>query len=158
MIPYITIVKQYERLAVFWLGKFSGLRPPGLKVMFWPFVTYQRIDLREAVIDIPRQTNITRDNAPHRHRLPGLHARHGVRRGQGDHGGRRLPQRGNRHCHHHAPSGNRRDPARRRALPARPHQRVAAPEAGRGPPSAGASRSHRWRFARWSRPATSRTR
>ena len=64
MIPYITIVKQYERLAVFWLGKFSGLKPPGLKVMFWPFITYQRIDLREAVIDIPRQTNITRDNAP----------------------------------------------------------------------------------------------
>ena len=64
MIPYITIVKQYERLAVFWLGKFSGLKPPGLKLMFWPFNTYQRIDLREVVIDIPRQTNITRDNAP----------------------------------------------------------------------------------------------
>ena len=64
MIPFITVVKQYERLAVFWLGKFSGLKAPGLKLMFWPFNSYQRIDLREVVIDIPRQTNITRDNAP----------------------------------------------------------------------------------------------
>ena len=64
MIPHITVVKQYERLAVFWLGKFTGLKPPGLKLMFWPFNSYQRIDLREVVIDIPRQTNITLDNAP----------------------------------------------------------------------------------------------
>ena len=64
MIPHFTIVKQYERLALFWLGKFSGLRPPGLQPLLWPFTTYRRIDLREAVIDIPRQTNITLDNAP----------------------------------------------------------------------------------------------
>ena len=64
MIPYISIVKQYERLAVFTLGKYSGLRNPGLNLLVWPFQSTQRIDLRENVIDIPRQTNITLDNAP----------------------------------------------------------------------------------------------
>jgi regulator of protease activity HflC (stomatin/prohibitin superfamily) len=67
MIPIIKIVKQYERLAVFTLGKFdaeSGVKGPGLRILIWPFQTATRIDLREEVINIPRQTNITRDNAP----------------------------------------------------------------------------------------------
>ena len=67
MIPIIKIVKQYERLAVFTLGKFNesaGLRQPGLQILVWPFQTSISIDLREEVINIPGQTNITRDNAP----------------------------------------------------------------------------------------------
>ena len=64
MIPYIKIVQQYELLTVFWLGKFVGLRQPGLHVMVWPFHSSTTIDLREDVIDIPRQTSITSDNAP----------------------------------------------------------------------------------------------
>ena len=67
MIPLLKIVKQYERLAVFTLGKFNertGVRGPGLQILIWPFQTGERIDLREEVINIPRQTNITRDNAP----------------------------------------------------------------------------------------------
>ncbi len=67
MIPLIKIVRQYERLAVFTLGKFSdrgGLKGPGLRILVWPIQTSTTIDLREEVIDIPRQTNITSDNAP----------------------------------------------------------------------------------------------
>ncbi len=64
MIPYVAIVQQYERLGVFWLGNFKGLRGPGMQILFWPFHRGQKIDLREDVIDIPRQANITRDNAP----------------------------------------------------------------------------------------------
>ena len=67
MIPVIKIVRQYERLAVFTLGKFSernGLKGPGIRILVWPIQTSTRIDLREEVIDIPRQTNITSDNAP----------------------------------------------------------------------------------------------
>ena len=67
MIPLIKIVRQYERLAGFTLGKFSergGLKGPGLRILVWPIQTATRIDLREEVIDIPRQTNITSDNAP----------------------------------------------------------------------------------------------
>ena len=67
MIPILKFVKQYERLAVFTLGKFNesaGLRQPGLQILVWPFQTSISIDLREEVINIPGQTNITRDNAP----------------------------------------------------------------------------------------------
>ena len=64
MIPYITIVRQHERMAVFTLGKYSGMRSPGLNLLVWPFQSTRKIDLREDVIDIPRQTNITFDNAP----------------------------------------------------------------------------------------------
>ncbi len=64
MIPYFRIVSQYERLAVFWLGRYHGMKQPGLQVLLWPFHSTNTIDLREDVIDIPRQTNITRDNAP----------------------------------------------------------------------------------------------
>ena len=64
MIPRIKVVKQYERLAVFTLGRYSGLMQPGLRLLFWPFHSTLSIDLREEVMDIPRQTNITKDNAP----------------------------------------------------------------------------------------------
>ena len=35
MIPYIAIVKQYERLAVFTLGKYAGMRQPGVAFLIW---------------------------------------------------------------------------------------------------------------------------
>ena len=40
------------------------MRQPGLNLLFWPFHTTSTVDLREEVMDIPRQTNITLDNAP----------------------------------------------------------------------------------------------
>ncbi|MFL2762214.1 MAG: SPFH domain-containing protein [Dehalococcoidia bacterium] len=61
---FINIVSQYERMALFTLGKFSGMRNPGFHLLFWPIQTQVRVDLREEVLDIPRQTNITLDNAP----------------------------------------------------------------------------------------------
>ena len=64
MIPYVMIVRQYERMAMFTLGKFSGMKNPGLRLLFWPIHSVRRVDLREDVIDIPRQTSITKDNAP----------------------------------------------------------------------------------------------
>ncbi|MEE2884343.1 MAG: SPFH domain-containing protein [Chloroflexota bacterium] len=64
LIPYISIIKQYERLAVFTLGKYSGLRNPGIQILVWPFHKTNKIDLREDVFDIPSQTVITLDNAP----------------------------------------------------------------------------------------------
>jgi len=61
---FINVVSQYERMALFTLGKFSGMRNPGFHLLFWPIQTQVRVDLREEVLDIPRQTNITLDNAP----------------------------------------------------------------------------------------------
>ena len=61
---FINIVKQYELMAVFNLGKFSGMRKPGFHFLIWPLQSGQKVDTREEVVDIPRQSNITKDNAP----------------------------------------------------------------------------------------------
>ena len=61
---FVNIVKQYELMAVFNLGKFSGMRSPGFHLLLWPLQTGQKVDTREEVVRIPRQTNITKDNAP----------------------------------------------------------------------------------------------
>jgi len=59
----INFVKDYERLARFRLGKFEGMKGPGI-VIALPFIhTIQKIDTRVTVLDIPRQANITKDNA-----------------------------------------------------------------------------------------------
>ena len=59
----INFVKDFERMARFRLGKFEGMMGPGI-VIALPFIhTIQKIDTRVTVLDIPRQANITKDNA-----------------------------------------------------------------------------------------------
>ena len=65
-IASIKIVNQYERLLVFTLGRTS---PNDVKGPGWVFIVpiVQRgvkVDLREQFIEVPSQTNITKDNAP----------------------------------------------------------------------------------------------
>jgi regulator of protease activity HflC (stomatin/prohibitin superfamily) len=65
-IASIKIVNQYERLLVFTLGRTS---PSDVKGPGWVFIIPiaqrgVRVDLREQFIEVPSQTNITRDNAP----------------------------------------------------------------------------------------------
>lgn len=58
------IVREYQRLVVFRLGRCIGERGPGL-VWLAPFIDQSvRIDLREQFLQIPHQTCITKDNAP----------------------------------------------------------------------------------------------
>ena len=58
------IVRQYERLVVFRLGQFTGVREPGIRWL-WPILEQgSKVDLREFFSEIPRQTTITKDNAP----------------------------------------------------------------------------------------------
>ncbi|MEK7777798.1 MAG: SPFH domain-containing protein [Chloroflexota bacterium] len=60
----INVVKQYERMVVFRWGRFTGVRSPGFR-WTWPLVEARKVvDLRETFLDIPRQTCITKDNAP----------------------------------------------------------------------------------------------
>ena len=63
ILPFI-IVRQYERLIGFRLGKYTGLKGAGLRMMLPILDSFQKVDLREDVIDVARQTNITKDNAP----------------------------------------------------------------------------------------------
>jgi len=61
----VHIVRQYERLVVFTLGRVTnGSAGPGL-VLLIPIVQQPvRVDLREFYIELPPQTCITKDNAP----------------------------------------------------------------------------------------------
>ena len=61
----INVIKQYQRLVVFTFGSYTGTRGPGIRWL-WPFVNNgsSSVDLREIPVPIPRQTSITRDNAP----------------------------------------------------------------------------------------------
>lgn len=60
----IKIVREYQRLVVFRLGRCIGDKGPGL-VLLIPFVDRPVwVDLRELFLEVPKQTCITKDNAP----------------------------------------------------------------------------------------------
>jgi regulator of protease activity HflC (stomatin/prohibitin superfamily) len=59
----LNFIRDYERLARFKFGRFQGMKGPG-PVWKIPIIhQIKKVDTRTQVIDIPRQTNITRDNA-----------------------------------------------------------------------------------------------
>src|SRR5262245_56071079 len=58
----IRILRQYERGVVFLLGKFEGVRGPGLTFIFVPFQQMVRVSLRTVTMQIPSQKIITKDN------------------------------------------------------------------------------------------------
>ncbi len=58
----IRILRQYERGVVFLLGKFTGVRDPGLTLIFVPFQSMERVSLRTVTMQIPSQKIITKDN------------------------------------------------------------------------------------------------
>ncbi|MDP6063925.1 MAG: SPFH domain-containing protein [SAR202 cluster bacterium] len=60
----VSFLRPYERLALFKWGNFVGMRGPGPVFMVPIMHSTLRVDTRIEVIDIPRQTNITKDNAP----------------------------------------------------------------------------------------------
>lgn len=60
----INFLKDYERMARFRWGNFEGMKGPGPAFLIPIIHSGRKLDLRTEVIDIPRQTNITKDNAP----------------------------------------------------------------------------------------------
>ncbi|MBA7711928.1 hypothetical protein ES703_120895 [subsurface metagenome] len=58
----LKIVQEYERGGVFRLGRFVGLRGPGLVVII-PFIErIRKVDLRVITMDVPQQECMTVDN------------------------------------------------------------------------------------------------
>ena len=58
----IKILREYQRGVVFTLGRFTGVRGPGLIILI-PFVQQMvRTDLRTTVLDVPTQDVISHDN------------------------------------------------------------------------------------------------
>jgi regulator of protease activity HflC (stomatin/prohibitin superfamily) len=58
----IRVLRQYERGVVFLLGKFAGVRGPGLTFIFAPVQQMVRVSLRTVTMQIPSQKIITKDN------------------------------------------------------------------------------------------------
>ncbi len=58
----LRVLNEYERGVMFSLGRFSGIKGPGV-IMVWPVVQQMRkVDLRVIVLNVPKQDVITRDN------------------------------------------------------------------------------------------------
>ena len=60
----LRIAAQWERGVVLRLGKFKGIRGPGVMAIFPVLDTIRFVDTRLLTIDIPHQAVITRDNVP----------------------------------------------------------------------------------------------
>ena len=58
----IKVVNQYQRGVVLTLGRFSGVREPGLRIVLPVIQTMTLVDIRSTPIDVPKQEVITRDN------------------------------------------------------------------------------------------------
>jgi len=58
----IKVVREYERVVVFRLGRLLGARGPGVVIILPVIDRYRKIDLRVLTLDIPKQRIITKDN------------------------------------------------------------------------------------------------
>lgn len=58
----LKVINQYERGVVLTLGRFTGLREPGLRVIIPIFQRMIRVDIRTTPMDVPKQEVITGDN------------------------------------------------------------------------------------------------
>ena len=58
----IKILREYDRGVIFTLGRFSGVKGPGLIILI-PYIQQMvRVDLRTIVLDVPTQDVISHDN------------------------------------------------------------------------------------------------
>jgi regulator of protease activity HflC (stomatin/prohibitin superfamily) len=58
----IRVLNEYERAVMFTLGRFTGIRGPGV-IVVWPVIQRtSKVDLRVIVLNVPKQDVITRDN------------------------------------------------------------------------------------------------
>ncbi len=62
----LRIVREYQRLVIFRLGKCIGAKGPGLVLLIPVIDRMVRVDLRTVTLNIPPQEVITRDNVPAR--------------------------------------------------------------------------------------------
>ena len=58
----LRIVPEYQRLVVFFLGRFQSVKKPGLRIVVPGIQQAIRVDLRVITMDVPSQDVISRDN------------------------------------------------------------------------------------------------
>ena len=62
LVSMIKILREYERGVIFMLGRFWGVKGPGLIIAIPGLQQMLRVDLRTMVLDVPTQDVISRDN------------------------------------------------------------------------------------------------
>ena len=58
----LRIMREYQRAVVFTLGRFTGVKGPGIVFVIPALQTMEKVDLRTVVMDVPTQDVISRDN------------------------------------------------------------------------------------------------
>jgi regulator of protease activity HflC (stomatin/prohibitin superfamily) len=58
----IRILNEYERGVMLTLGRFTGIKGPGIVIVFPMLQQMRKVDLRVIVLNVPKQDVITRDN------------------------------------------------------------------------------------------------
>ncbi|MCK5588859.1 MAG: slipin family protein [Candidatus Pacebacteria bacterium] len=61
---FVRQINQYQRGVMFTLGKFTGIKNPGWRIVVPIFQSMQKVDIRTKAVDVPDQEVITRDNIP----------------------------------------------------------------------------------------------
>ena len=62
LVSAIKVLNEYERGVMFTLGRFTGIKGPGLIIVIPVIQQMRKIDLRTIVLDVPKQDVISRDN------------------------------------------------------------------------------------------------
>lgn len=62
LLASLRVINEYERGIKFTLGRFTGIMGPGLNLVVPVFQTYEKVDMRTIVVDVPDQDSITKDN------------------------------------------------------------------------------------------------
>lgn len=57
-------INQYERGVMFTLGRFTGIKKPGWRIVVPVFQSLTKVDIRTKAVDVPDQEAITKDNIP----------------------------------------------------------------------------------------------
>jgi regulator of protease activity HflC (stomatin/prohibitin superfamily) len=58
----VRVLNEYERGVMFTLGRFTGIKGPGVVLVFPVVQQMRKVDLRVIVLNVPKQDVITRDN------------------------------------------------------------------------------------------------
>lgn len=62
LVASIKQINEYERGVRFLLGKYDGIMNPGWRIVIPVIESYQKVDIRVRVVDVPDQDAITKDN------------------------------------------------------------------------------------------------
>ena len=58
----LRVLKEYERGVMFTLGRFTGVKGPGVRLVLPVIQQMKKLELRTIVLNVPKQDVISRDN------------------------------------------------------------------------------------------------